>query len=253
LPNIASHLAATWRGRTSRAWALRGVCGLAVVVCVGLLVQRGMRHRAEQARQFVEKGGLIGQVLYANLRAEHGDYADAAGAFDKIARDHAGTEVGAEALIHVAGMWRAAHERAKAAGAYEKLIKEYPNSPWRHGAEFGLRDMATAGKGEQWKDDPAMAEFRAAARLQNLGQYGAAATRFENLARAYPKHELAPFALLEAGNCYFLDDRSGDAEKRWRQVIERCSNSAWRTDADFALRAVKSPTLRESLRKTIAE
>ena len=249
---MAGHPSGIWR-RISRAWAFRGVCALAVIVCVGLLVQRSIRHRAEQARRFAEKGGLIGQVLHANSLAEHRDYVEAADAFDEIARDHAGNEIGAEALIYVACMWEAAHERAKAVGAYEKLIKEYPNSPWRHGAEFGLRDMATAGKGGRWKDDPAMVEFQAAARLQNLGQYGAAAARFEDLARVYPKHELAPFALLEAGNSQFLAGRSQDAEICWRQVVERYPNSTWRTNADFALRAVKSPTLRESLRKAIAE
>jgi outer membrane protein assembly factor BamD (BamD/ComL family) len=154
-------------------------------------------------------------------------------------------------MVYLGELWEVTREYQKAESVYKKMLAEYPHSRWRPDAEADLRFVQKKARsgGIQWTKDPVAKQYVSAARLwTKRGELLAAAQRFEAIARANPKHELAPMALLSAGYCYFLAGRLGAAQVRWHEVLERYPHSSCKADADFALRAAKDPKLRESLR-----
>ena len=219
-----------------------------------LIVQHTRSIRsAKEAQPLGPSDGIIWRVTHANLLGEQGDYAKAAALWEDIVRDYASTEIAAEALLFLGGVHEAAHDYKEAEAAYDRLRAEYPRSSWSRGAEFRLRALRNPTRREvPLADDPVVAEFCAATKLQKANQYDGAAQGYEALARIHPSHEFAPLALLSAGYCYFLADRPADARMRWNQVLEIYPDSSYSADADFALRAVDDPRLRSAFRQAIA-
>jgi len=220
-----------------------GVLGL--VLCVAVVVwQLRFTDENEYFRQRVDQ---------ANALAEQGDFKGAVGVLEEIVHQRPKSKSAAEALLRIGGMWEAAHDNEKAEAAYKRLLIESPDSHWRLTAKISLSALRNSrSRKHLLSRDPIVVEFASAALLHRRGAHIPAAQRYEDIARISPKHELAPFALLEAGDCYFLAGRAVDAQSRWREVIRRYPDSSWKFDAEFALRAIRTPGLRESLRRILA-
>jgi len=223
-----------------------GVLGL--VLCVAVVVwQLRFTDENEYFRQRVDQANALG---------ERGDYKSAVRVLEEIVHQRPKTKSAAEALLRIGGMWEAAHDDQKAEAAYKRLLTEAPDAHWRRMAKISLSSIQRLRSKRLRRKlplsrDPIAAEFSSATLLQRHGAYIPAAQRYEDIARISPKHELAPFALLEAGDCYFLAGRPIDAQTRWREVIRRYPDSSWKCDAEFALDAINNPGLRESMRRVL--
>ncbi|MBX3436940.1 MAG: tetratricopeptide repeat protein, partial [Planctomycetaceae bacterium] len=140
-----------------------------------------------------------------------------------------------------------------AAGAFERLLAQYPEGPLAEESRFGLarafdglkrtdeadalyRKLAENPQGLRAAD----AEFSLAARQFSGGKYAAAAAGFDAVAQRFPQHRIAPLAVLNAGfSRYHLgefpaaiqafeslstDERHGRTARYWLALSRKSQN-----------------------------
>ena len=97
---------------------------------------------------------------------------------------------------------------AEAVASYDRLLRDFPNSPLRAQARYAKGFLLFQG-----------------------GDYDAAITEYRTLIQAQPDSPIAPKALYGIGDAYYNAGRLAEAETAYRQVLTRYPNSPFVANA----------------------
>ncbi len=119
--------------------------------------------------------------------------------FLKVAQDYPGTKAAARALLEAAGAYYIEGQYAESQKAFERLLREYPESPWRAEATLGIASTLEAqgktpeaiAKYEEVRKNPNAAvadeaKLNLARLYEKQGRQAEAVKMFDELVRAYP-------------------------------------------------------------------
>ncbi len=137
-------------------------------------------------------------VIEGQCHLERGRYAEAAEAFDDVARRFGNHEMADDALLGAAEALYRAGKYEESAKRSEELGSRHSESPLRDRSEYfwAMSDMAG-------------------------GNFGSAADRFETMVRSFPKSPLAGQASLLAAQCNQRGDSGDKAKKQYEKVIRK--------------------------------
>jgi tetratricopeptide (TPR) repeat protein len=132
----------------------------------------------------------------------------AADAYLKVAKDHAGTQAAARALLLAAATKFQDADYTEAARYYEQFIREYPESRWLPQAYFGVASCLDA----QSKPAEALKQF-------------------ELLRRQFPNDAVIEETKLAVARLYETQNRPGDAYKLYDELLKANPYSGLGTEA----------------------
>ena len=84
--------------------------------------------------------------------------------------------------------------------------------------------------------------FQEGAQLLGQKNFVAARNRFEEILENYPKHEIAPLAHFQIGDCFHLEERPDDAEAAYKEILSSYPNTE---PASLALVRLADTALRD--------
>lgn len=122
---------------------------------------------------------------------------DAAAIYMKIAQDYAGTKAAARALVVGAGILFADGKYAEAQTQFERLLRQYPDSPWVSSAVLGV---AAALEGQQKTNE--------------------ATAKFEEFRRRFPNDPLSDEAKLSLARLYEGQNKNEEAFKLYEELTK---------------------------------
>lgn len=162
-----------------------------VLVIVAIAV---ISYQAQKERRASE---ALSNVRSPSTASAGAPPAGAAEAYLRVAKDHAGTQAAARALLLAAaakfqeGAYPDAHK------LYEEFIRDYPESRWSPQAHFG-----------------------AASALDAQGKAADATKQFEELRRRYPNDAVADETKLALARLYETQNRPADAYKLYDELVK---------------------------------
>jgi tetratricopeptide (TPR) repeat protein len=131
-----------------------------------------------------------------------------ADAYLKVAKDHAGTEAAARAILQAAGTLFAEGNYREAQTQFERVTKEYPTSAWQAQALLGV-----------------------AASLQAQRQYPEALIRYEELRRRYASAPVMDEAKLNMGRIYEAQGKHAEAWKLYDELAKASPYTGFGSEA----------------------
>lgn len=182
-------------------WLAIGVATLVVVVIVSVMMMNS-RHAAN-AESMAELAS-VRQTLTNQPDA------DVTEQLDEVATTYKGTSGGAEALIAIADLALNDGDNEKALEAYERFVKEYPDT-------YMLTAAAYEGK---------------ATALSNLEQYEEAGEAYDRVIRMADAAHVEASLLLKAARCYEKAGKHEEALKRVERALESEPTATVKTEAD---------------------
>lgn len=190
-----------------------------IIVIVAIAV---ISHQAQKERRASE--------ALSNVRAPSTasgvPAAGAADAYLKVAKDHAGTQAAARALLLAAASRFQDGAYADAQKHYEQFIRDYPESRWVAQAYFG-----------------------AASSLDAQGKTAEATKQFEELRRRYPNDAVTDETKLALARLYEAQNRPLDAYKLYDDLVKANQYSGLGSEAGLrqADLVEKHPELKTNL------
>ena len=174
----------------------------------------------DATRRYRDEAHLrLGDAYIARRR-----YAEAANAYAR-----AGNEGRDYSLYGTGQAYDLAGQPDRAQRAWERLLREFPNSPWREEARYSLGYV----------------EFKA-------DRFDAAITQYETLLRDYPDDPLAAKAQYAIGDAHFNAGRFAPAAAAYARVLERYPESPFAAEAASSLQNASSEAgTPEAARETV--
>ncbi len=117
-------------------------------------------------------------------------------AYLKIARDYAGTKAAARALLVAGGALYVEGNHAEAQKLFERVTREYPESPWLAEANYGI-----------------------AATLDAQQKIPEATAKYEELQRRFPNQAVIDEAKLGLGRLYEVQNKPAQALKLYEELL----------------------------------
>jgi tetratricopeptide (TPR) repeat protein len=139
--------------------------------------------------------------------------------FDKMLADYAGNPNLAEEIYWVGRGYRVAEDYGKATSLYQKVIEQYPNSPFANRSRINIQNMEVwslikAGQIEQAKTQFGKmvqdfssesylpeAMFWTARKFRQANQYEEATNIYTQMIQKYPQDSFSNKAVVELSNC----------------------------------------------------
>lgn len=180
------------------------IIGTVIVIVVGGTVGFAVSHHMQREVRASEALSEV-QTPNSSMAAPLPGQAEA---YLKVANDHAGTKAAARALLEAGGVYFVEAKYADSQKAFERELKEYPESPWRVEATLGVAaaleqlgktNEAIAKYEEVRKNATAAvadeAKLSLARMYENQGKRVEALKMYDELLKAYPYGGLG----MEAG------------------------------------------------------
>ena len=178
-----------WVQVNQKRLILWGLLAVAVILAVTSIVT--------YQRQKESAASLALSSVFEPLSASAPTPPGTAAALLKVADEHKGTKAAARALIRAGGVLFAEGNYAESSKAFERFLKEYPDSPWVPQAHYGV-----------------------AANLDAQGKTADATAKFEQIRRVYGSDPIIDQVKLALGRLYENQNKPEDAHKLYTEVLQ---------------------------------
>ena len=159
------------------------------------------------------ESNAISEVGIAQLIYESGDITVAKDAFEDILSKYNGTKGAGISTYYIGDYYYKLNEFDEAKKYFQKYLDDY-----------GDNDILTSS-----------AISGIAACLEEEGEYLQAAENYKRAAEKFPDSFTAPRNLIDMGRCYELAGMKSEAEKGYKEVIEKYSSSIYVREASILL------------------
>ena len=159
------------------------------------------------------EGSAISEVGIAQLIYESGNITVAKSAFEDVLNKYNGTKGAGIATYYIGDCYYKLKEFDEAKNYFQKYLDDYEDNDI-------LTSSAISG---------------IAACLEEKREYKLAAEYYRRAAEKFPDSFTAPRNLIDMGRCYELADMKSEAEKAYKEIIEKYPSSIYVREASILL------------------
>jgi tetratricopeptide (TPR) repeat protein len=114
-----------------------------------------------------------------------------------VAKEHSGTKAAARAVVEAAGAYYAQGRYAEAQQQFERILREFPESPWQAEAAIGV-----------------------AAALEAQGKTNEALAKYDELRKRYANSSVVDMAKLNTARLLEAQNKPADALKLYEELVK---------------------------------